>query len=145
MEALLALLVGVLVAAGIFLVQQRNMLRAIFGLIILSNAMNLLFLAAGRVTRASPPLVPEGLEAPVNAVANPLPQALVLTAIVIGFGLLVFSLALLLRGYLTLGSVHLGELSEAAEEEAEAPPTARSEAREAGRSRAPEPGGRQAR
>jgi multicomponent Na+:H+ antiporter subunit C len=105
MEILLALVVGVLFAAGVYLLLEGNLVRAVFGLILMSNAANLLFFAAGRVMRGTPPLVPEGLEAPAGAVANPLAQALVLTAIVIGFGLVSFALVLVYRYHRTFGTV----------------------------------------
>ena len=66
----------------------------------------------GRVARLAPPLVPAGATAPVEAVANPLPQALVLTAIVIGFGLVSFALVLAYRSFVTLGTVETDELEE---------------------------------
>ena len=110
MQTLLALLAGVLFAAGVYLVLRRNLLRMIFGLVLLSNAVNLLVLSMGRVARVAPPLVPLGADAPVGATANPLPQALVLTAIVIGFGLVSFALVLVYRSFVTLGSVEADEL-----------------------------------
>jgi len=114
MQILLVLLAGVLFAAGVYLVLRRNLLRMIFGLVLLSNAVNLLVFAMGRVARLAPPLVPEGATAPVEAVANPLPQALVLTAIVIGFGLVSFALVLAYRSFVTLGTVETDELEEIA-------------------------------
>jgi multicomponent Na+:H+ antiporter subunit C len=105
METLLALVVGVLFAAGIYLLLDGNLVRAVFGLVLMSNAANLLFFTAGRVLRGVPPLVPEGMAAPVGAVANPLAQALVLTAIVIGFGLVSFALVLVYRYHRTFGTV----------------------------------------
>ena len=105
METVLALLVGVLVAASVYLMLARNVLRFVFGLVLLSNAANLTIFAAGRLTEAAPPLVPEGMAAPPELVANALPQALVLTAIVIGFGLLAFALVLVYRAYQALGTL----------------------------------------
>lgn len=110
MEVPLAILVGVIVAGGLYLILQRNLLRFVFGLILLSGGVNLLIFTAGRPTRGAPPLVPEGAYAPVGAVANALPQALILTAIVIGFGLTAFALVLLLRTYERLGTVETDEL-----------------------------------
>ncbi|WP_237067125.1 Na+/H+ antiporter subunit C [Microbulbifer guangxiensis] len=110
METALALLVGILTATGVYLMLARNLLRYLFGLILLSNAANLAIFTAGRLTRASPPLVPAGLEAPAVAVANPLPQALILTAIVIGFGLLAFTLALIVRAYRRLGTLDADDM-----------------------------------
>ena len=106
METVLAVLIGVLVATSVYLMLARSILRFVFGLVLLSNAANLVIFAAGRLTRAEPALVPSGLSAPVASVANSLPQALVLTAIVIGFGLLAFALALVFRGYQVLGTLN---------------------------------------
>ncbi len=105
MEPVLALLIGVLVAASVYLMLARNVLRFLFGLVLLSNAANLTIFAAGRLTRAAPPLVPDGLAVPPGLAANALPQALILTAIVISFGLLAFALALIFRGYQELGTL----------------------------------------
>jgi multicomponent Na+:H+ antiporter subunit C len=113
MDVLLALLAGLLSATGVYLLLQRSLLRMVFGIILLSNAANLVLLAAGRTLRAAPPIVPEGLAAPTEAVANPLPQALVLTAIVIGFGLAAFAFALLYRTYLTFGTLDADVLAAA--------------------------------
>lgn len=105
MEVALALIVGLLVACSIYLMLSRNVLRFIFGLVLLSNAANLTIFTAGRLTRAEPPLIPSGLPAPPELVANALPQALILTAIVIGFGLFAFSLSLVFRTYRELGTL----------------------------------------
>lgn len=110
METALALVIGILTATGVYLMLARNLLRYLFGLILLSNAANLAIFTAGRLTRASPPLIPEGLKAPDIPVANPLPQALILTAIVIGFGLLAFSLALIVRAYRRLGTLDADDM-----------------------------------
>jgi len=112
MEIILALLVGTIVAGGLYLVLQTNLLRFVFGLILLSGGVNLLIFTAGRLTRGAPPIVPDGAYAPVGEVANALPQALILTAIVIGFGLVAFALVLLLRAYERLGTVRTDELSD---------------------------------
>ncbi len=105
MEPVLAILIGILVAASVYLMLARNVLRFLFGLVLLGNAANLTIFAAGRLTPAAPPLVPAGAAAPAELVANALPQALVLTAIVIGFGLLAFALALVYRTYRSLGTL----------------------------------------
>jgi len=111
-EVPLAIVVGVVVAGGLYLVLQRNLLRFVFGLILLSGGVNLLIFTAGRVTRGAPPLIPGGLTVPAGAVANALPQALILTAIVIGFGLTAFAMVLLLRAYERLGTVATDELGD---------------------------------
>ena len=130
MEPILALTVGLLVAAGTYLMLSGHVIRFLFGLIMLSNAANLAIFTAGRLTRETPPLIAEGLEAPVGVAANALPQALILTAIVIGFGLLAFALVLVLRGYQVLGTVNgdAMRVAEPAPEPAAAPPPAVSKA-----------------
>jgi multicomponent Na+:H+ antiporter subunit C len=105
MEPILAVLVGVLTAAAVYLMLSRNVLRFLFGLILISNAANLTIFGAGRLTLATPPLIPDDADAPVGVVANALPQALVLTAIVIGFGLFAFALVLAFRAYQDLGTL----------------------------------------
>lgn len=109
MEISLALVVGVIVGGGLYLILQRNLLRFVFGFILLSGGVNLLIFTVARVTRGAPPLVPPDASVPTSEVANALPQALILTAIVIGFGLTVFALVLLLRAYERLGTVSSDE------------------------------------
>jgi hypothetical protein len=67
---------------------RRSIVKLMIGLMLLSNAANLLIFTAAGLTRGVPPLVPEGLTRPDGLSADPLPQALVLTAIVISFGVL---------------------------------------------------------
>ena len=110
MEVVLAILVGVLVATSVYLMLARNVLRFLFGLVLLSNAANLTIFAAGRLSSGVPPLVPEGAASPPELVANALPQALILTAIVIGFGLLAFALVLVFRAYRELGTLDSDEM-----------------------------------
>ncbi|MFA0811660.1 Na+/H+ antiporter subunit C [Microbulbifer epialgicus] len=105
MEGPLAIVVGILIATGVYLMLARDLLHYLFGLVLISNAANLAIFIAGRLTRAAPPLVPKGLEVPPMPIANPLPQALILTAIVIGFGLLAFALALIAQAYKVLGTL----------------------------------------
>jgi len=105
MESVLAIAVGVLVACAVFLILARDLIRVMLGLAILSNAANLLIFTSGRVTRDAPPIVPEGVTVPEGLVANPLPQALILTAIVIGFSLLAFALVLSYRAFSTMRTV----------------------------------------
>ena len=104
MEVLLALASGVLYAAGIYLMLRRRLAQLIIGLGLLSNGTNLLIFTAGGLTRALPPVVPIGAVALAPPYADPVPQALILTAIVIGFGLTAFSLVLAHRVHATVGS-----------------------------------------
>ena len=118
MEIVLASLVGILVAAGAYLMMSGQLIRFLFGLVLLSNAANLVIFASGRLDYANPPFVPSGATVPDPAVANALPQALILTAIVIGFGLLAFALALAFRAYQSLGTEVMDDMR-ACEPEAE--------------------------
>ncbi len=106
MEITLALLAGLLVAAGAYLMMSGKLLPYLFGLTMISNAANLIIFASGRLTYARPPLVPEGGYT-VTGAANALPQALILTAIVIGFGLLVFALALTYRSFRVFKTIEM--------------------------------------
>lgn len=99
MELILAVVSGSLFAAAFYLLLRRNLLRFIIGVIIMGNAVNLLIFTMGRLTRGQPPVIPKGMTVPPIPYANPLPQALILTAIVISFGLLSFTLVLIYRNY----------------------------------------------
>jgi multicomponent Na+:H+ antiporter subunit C len=111
MEVLLALASGVLYAAGVYLMLRRRLAQLIIGLGLLSNGTNLLIFTAGGLTRGHPPVVAAGADALVAPYADPVPQALVLTAIVIGFGLLAFLLVLAHRVHATVGTDDVDELS----------------------------------
>lgn len=100
----MALVIGALYAAGFYLMLRRNVVKLIFGLILMGHGANLLIFTAGGLVRASPPLVPSGQSAPLAGVADPVPQALVLTAIVIGFAISAFAAVLVQRVYDTTGT-----------------------------------------
>lgn len=89
----LLLLAGVLVSVGVYMVLERTLTRIIIGLAILSNGVNVLFLVAGGAA-GNPPLLGT---AEIETMSDPLPQAMVLTAIVITLGMTAFLLALALR------------------------------------------------
>ena len=110
MEVVLSGLVGVLTSAAIYLMLSRDLLRFLFGLILISNAANLAIFTAGRLITGNPPLIAEGQDFPAYEAANALPQALVLTAIVIGFGLFAFALTLTLKAYRRLGTLDTSEM-----------------------------------
>lgn len=109
MEIMIAILAGFLVGAGAYLMMSGQTLPYLFGLTMISNAANLIIFASGRLTFAIPPLVPDG-EKTITDAANALPQALILTAIVIGFGLLVFALSLAYRSYFALGTTEMDKM-----------------------------------
>lgn len=92
----LAMTVWLTVTVGIYLALSRDVVRCVLGLAVLGSAANLVLFAAGRIGSAQPAVVPLG-DQTLTVAANPLPQALVLTAIVIGFALVCFSLVLVLR------------------------------------------------
>jgi multicomponent Na+:H+ antiporter subunit C len=94
---LLALVVGVLFGCGLYLLLQRSLGQLLVGLVLLGNAVNLAVFVSGRITRAAAPLIDVGETTAAPGTADPLPQALVLTAIVIGFALLAFAAALFWR------------------------------------------------
>jgi multicomponent Na+:H+ antiporter subunit C len=104
MGTLLAIVVGSLYAAGIYMMLRRSLFKLILGLVLLSHGANLLIFTVGGPTRGRPPIVPHEATVPAVPSADPLPQALILTSIVIGFAVLAFSLALFHRGYQTFGS-----------------------------------------
>ncbi len=113
MDILLAILTGLLYTAGVYLVLRRSLLKFIIGIIFLSNATNLLvFLSAG-IARGEPVFVGEEPQAFIET--DPLPQALVLTAIVIGFGIVVFTLALKFKFFSITGTDDFDELKKTEE------------------------------
>jgi multicomponent Na+:H+ antiporter subunit C len=109
-ETILAFVVGGLYAAGLYMMMQRSIVKLILGLAILSHAANLLIFTAGRLVRAAAPIVPEGLSAPPGPVADPLPQALILTAIVISFGVLAFAVVLVRGSFLATQAEDLDQM-----------------------------------
>jgi multicomponent Na+:H+ antiporter subunit C len=97
-SVLLAFVAAVLFGAGLYLALSRNVLRLVFGLSMLTTSVNLALFQAGRIRSAQPPLIAEGADR-LGESADPVPQALVLTAIVIGFALTVVLVALALRAW----------------------------------------------
>ncbi len=108
MEILFGILAGVLMAGGVWLILSRDLLKFLFGLVLISNVANLVIFVSGGVTEGRPPLI--GKSGIVDGVANSLPQALVLTAIVIGFGLVSFTLTLALRAWQSIGTTNVEEM-----------------------------------
>jgi multicomponent Na+:H+ antiporter subunit C len=107
---LLAILIGCLYAAAIFTMLGRSLFRLILGLVLLGHGANLLIFTAAGLTRAQPPIVPSSGDPATLASADPLPQALILTAIVIGFAVLAFALVLFHRAYQVIGTDDSDEL-----------------------------------
>ncbi len=108
MEILLPFLAAILVGCGVFLILSRALIRVILGLSMVAYGVNLSILLAGAGTElGTPPLI--NLKGPY---VDPLPQALILTAIVIGFGTTALLLVLSLRAYQVTGTDHVQELTE---------------------------------
>ena len=112
MELILALLVGVLFAGGVYMMLRRSMVKLIIGLILLGQAANMLIFTIGGLERETPPLIQTGSEALTGAFADPLPQALILTAIVIGFGAQAFAIVLIRRVFQVTQTDDLDQLIE---------------------------------
>ena len=111
MELILSVLVGALFAAALYTMLRRSIVRLAIGLTLLSHAANLLIFTVSGVSRTGTPIVPEGEEALLVGSSDPVPQALILTAIVISFGVLAFLLVLVKRVYQTVGSDDSDELT----------------------------------
>ncbi|KQY28382.1 MULTISPECIES: Na+/H+ antiporter subunit C [Rhizobium/Agrobacterium group] len=104
MEPVFAVLTGIFLAVAVYLLLSKYIIRMLLGVAILGNAVNLLIFTSGRILREVPPVIGEGLDVPAAATANPLPQALILTAIVISFSFFAFLLVLSWRAYVSLGT-----------------------------------------
>ena len=102
MELVLAIVAGALYASGLYLMLRRRLAQLIVGLSLLANGSNILIFAAAGVTRGQPPIIAE--DAAAAAFADPVPQSLILTSIVIGFGVLAFALVLAHRVHASAGS-----------------------------------------
>jgi multicomponent K+:H+ antiporter subunit C len=103
MEALISLIIGVLTACGVYLSLRGRTFPVVLGLTLLSYAANLFLLAMGRLVIGAPPIIVDGM----TGYTDPLPQALVLTAIVISFAMTAFVIVLALKTYKELGNDHV--------------------------------------
>jgi multicomponent K+:H+ antiporter subunit C len=104
-ELLVASAIGLLTAIGVYLILRRHSFPVIIGTIFLSYAVNLFLFATGRLVIDKPPIITPG----AAAYTDPLPQALVLTAIVISFGMTALMVVLALRAFLQTGSDQVEE------------------------------------
>ncbi|PMR67134.1 Na+/H+ antiporter subunit C [Halomonas heilongjiangensis] len=102
MEVLFAAALGVLTFCGVYLILRARTFPVVLGLTLLSHAVNLFLFGMGRLTLEAPPVIGES-----SHQADPLPQALVLTAIVIGFAMTAFVVVLALRAAVELRSDHV--------------------------------------
>ena len=111
MNDAISLLVGVLYAAGLFLILRRSWLRVVLGLALFGQGTFVLVFAMGRLARANAPIVPAGGSAPAAPYMDPVPQALVLTAIVIGFAVQAFALVLFRCAFEATGEKDMDRLT----------------------------------
>ncbi|HYN77311.1 MAG TPA: Na+/H+ antiporter subunit C [Lamprocystis sp. (in: g-proteobacteria)] len=108
MEALLALVIGVLTTGGVYLCLRARTFPVVLGLTLLSYAVNLFLFAMGRLVIGQPPII----QPTAANLADPLPQALVLTAIVIGFAMTAFVIVLALKARAEMGNDHVDGIHE---------------------------------
>ena len=114
MLLIFALTVGVIFACGLYLMLRRSLMRLVIGLSLLTYAVNLLIFTTGDLSRRGAPIVDV---TPIENMDDPLPQALILTAIVISFGVLAFTLALSYRASQIAESDNLDEVETFEEQE----------------------------
>jgi multicomponent Na+:H+ antiporter subunit C len=107
MELWLTLAIGVLFATGTYLVLRRSLLKVVIGFSLISHGTNLLLLTTGKLKRGAVPILVDGNQ---GSYVDPLPQALILTAIVISFAVTAFMLALVYRTYQSLRTDDLDRL-----------------------------------
>lgn len=122
MEVALAGLIGLFFAVSVYLLLSKAIIRMLLGMAMLGNGVNLLIFTIGRLTAEVPPIVRAGDYFPLEGSANPLPQALILTAIVIGFALLSFMLVLGYRAYQELDADDTDNMRIAEPKDAPRPP-----------------------
>lgn len=115
MNIIYAASIAAIMGCGIYLLLSRHVVRIIFGVALLSAGTNLLIFVAGRLRSTQPPVIESGMQVLDPVAANPLPQALILTAIVIGFALVSFAAALAFKTYRAIGSLDTREMTDAEE------------------------------
>ena len=112
METIFAFVIGAIFTAAFFLILRRNTFRVIMGLALLSQGANLLIFTCGGLTRAQSPVIPKNAGELLPPFADPLPQALILTAIVISFGVLAYALVLLYKAWKTIDVSDIDHMQE---------------------------------
>ncbi len=107
MELILSMAIGVLAGSGVWLLLRPRTFQVIIGLSLISYAVNLFIFSMGRVTLGAPPVIDTELSVNMINYADPLPQALVLTAIVIAFATTALFLVVLLAARGMTGTDHV--------------------------------------
>jgi multicomponent Na+:H+ antiporter subunit C len=110
METLMAIVTGFLYAGGLYMMMRRSMVKLIIGLALLSHAANLLIFLMGRLVKGRPALIPPEATMALETISDPVPQALILTAIVIGFAVQAFAVVLIRRVYQVVDTDDLDQL-----------------------------------
>lgn len=112
MNLLFAAIAGILFACGLYMMLRRSIMRLVMGLVLIGHAANITIFTAGGLERARPAIIPEGMETLPAGATDPLPQALILTAIVISFGVVAFALALVSRVWAVAGTDDTSDFTE---------------------------------
>jgi multicomponent Na+:H+ antiporter subunit C len=111
MEILLPIITGLLFSVSLYFILHRHLFKLILGLILFGLATNLFLFVVGGMTRGGIAIISQGKDIPAEPYADPVPQALLLTAIVIGFGIQAFAIVLVRRVYQTFKSNNLDSLN----------------------------------
>ena len=106
----MAIATGFLYAGGMYMMMRRSIVKLIIGIALLSHAANLLIFLMGGLIRGRPPVIPQHFLQVAEPVTDPLPQALILTAIVIGFAVQSFAVILIRRVYKEIKTDDLDQL-----------------------------------
>lgn len=117
MELLLILVLGLMYAAGVYLILRRSMIKLLLGIMMMGNGTNILIFVMGSITKGKPPVINPNNNIFQDIYADPIPQALILTAIVISFALSAFAIVLLKRAYALLQKDDLDDLNTPEEED----------------------------
>ncbi|MBX3410270.1 MAG: Na+/H+ antiporter subunit C [Phycisphaeraceae bacterium] len=112
MELLFAIIAGVLFAAGLYLMLRRSILKLVMGLVLIGHSANITIFTAGGLTRARSAIIAADAATLPAGSADPLPQALILTAIVISFGVLAFAIVLVSRAWQEVGNDDTDQFAE---------------------------------
>lgn len=111
MELLFVILVGVLYSSGIYMMLRRSMVKLLIGILLLGNGANILIFLMGGIQKGKAPIIDEKHKTFLDAYADPVPQSLILTAIVISFALTAFAIVLLKKAYTLTGTDDLDSLN----------------------------------
>ena len=117
MEIILAVIIGLLYASGIYLMLRRSLIKLVIGIVLLGNGVNLLIFLLGGLVKGRPPIIVPTAKMIGSLYADPIPQALILTAIVISFGLQSFAIVLIKRAYIVVGTDDLDQMHTTEEED----------------------------